>query len=350
MRSENRLESPVTTKRKADEEAPGAKRTDKRGRAGFTPSAATKVLKRTTPARARATMATPTESSSETQPDATKTMEKLFKDLGTSLTTSLTKKLSEDFRESMSTIGNKVEKNAESIERIQETIQRLERNSANSERRLEEKIDKMSDVGKDRPRASTSSSGFGEDSPFALDMDAAGIREEKLHDEQYELARRTLRLWPVNDACEDRLKQEVIRFLRQKLRVDTADCRDVDVMRVRKTIQARKASIKNEVAVVFLDKHVRDVVASHGKNLSAYVDDEGQPTAGMRLEYPSHLGRSFRDLEWYGREMRIRHGPGTRRNVKFNDHDRSLHIDICCLLYTSPSPRDRQKSRMPSSA
>ena len=25
-------------------------------------------------------------------------------------------------------------------------------------------------------------------------------------------------------------------------------------------------------------------------------------------------------------------------------------IDIICLLYTSPSPRDRQKSRMPSSA
>ena len=23
---------------------------------------------------------------------------------------------------------------------------------------------------------------------------------------------------------------------------------------------------------------------------------------------------------------------------------------LCCLLYTSPSPRDRQKSRMPSSA
>ena len=25
-------------------------------------------------------------------------------------------------------------------------------------------------------------------------------------------------------------------------------------------------------------------------------------------------------------------------------------LDITCLLYTSPSPRDRQKSRMPSSA
>ena len=32
-------------------------------------------------------------------------------------------------------------------------------------------------------------------------------------------------------------------------------------------------------------------------------------------------------------------------------HDLSLiHISEPCLLYTSPSPRDRQKSRMPSSA
>ena len=27
-----------------------------------------------------------------------------------------------------------------------------------------------------------------------------------------------------------------------------------------------------------------------------------------------------------------------------------FHLDDACLLYTSPSPRDRQKSRMPSSA
>ena len=27
-----------------------------------------------------------------------------------------------------------------------------------------------------------------------------------------------------------------------------------------------------------------------------------------------------------------------------------IHKNIVCLLYTSPSPRDRQKSRMPSSA
>ena len=30
--------------------------------------------------------------------------------------------------------------------------------------------------------------------------------------------------------------------------------------------------------------------------------------------------------------------------------DKQLNQLYCCLLYTSPSPRDRQKSRMPSSA
>ena len=33
-----------------------------------------------------------------------------------------------------------------------------------------------------------------------------------------------------------------------------------------------------------------------------------------------------------------------------NDLDEALHEVRDCLLYTSPSPRDRQKSRMPSSA
>ena len=30
--------------------------------------------------------------------------------------------------------------------------------------------------------------------------------------------------------------------------------------------------------------------------------------------------------------------------------DKNLNFYTACLLYTSPSPRDRQKSRMPSSA
>ena len=40
-----------------------------------------------------------------------------------------------------------------------------------------------------------------------------------------------------------------------------------------------------------------------------------------------------------------------RRKLKdFDDNDHLLMMGDPCLLYTSPSPRDRQKSRMPSSA
>ena len=58
----------------------------------------------------------------------------------------------------------------------------------------------------------------------------------------------------------------------------------------------------------------------------------------------------------------VKYGPGTTRAVAtaagidlltFRPRTTELfqlgYLD-CCLLYTSPSPRDRQKSRMPSSA
>ena len=39
-----------------------------------------------------------------------------------------------------------------------------------------------------------------------------------------------------------------------------------------------------------------------------------------------------------------------RRRVVFALDDTEQALSFYCLLYTSPSPRDRQKSRMPSSA
>ena len=40
------------------------------------------------------------------------------------------------------------------------------------------------------------------------------------------------------------------------------------------------------------------------------------------------------------------------KNSYFGGHSNTVKIELKedCLLYTSPSPRDRQKSRMPSSA
>ena len=38
------------------------------------------------------------------------------------------------------------------------------------------------------------------------------------------------------------------------------------------------------------------------------------------------------------------------KDISLPTQDVCFNLDSTCLLYTSPSPRDRQKSRMPSSA
>ena len=64
--------------------------------------------------------------------------------------------------------------------------------------------------------------------------------------------------------------------------------------------------------------------------------------------YPSDMGMS-------GGAMYAKGGPvKKKKKSKFPDHSGDGKITkkdiLICLLYTSPSPRDRQKSRMPSSA
>ena len=82
------------------------------------------------------------------------------------------------------------------------------------------------------------------------------------------------------------------------------------------------------------------------------VDDEQKLTDLLRLEL---------DVEGYDVDVASDGASGLIRSrsepapdliiLDWNLPDFS-GIDICqrCLLYTSPSPRDRQKSRMPSSA
>ena len=54
----------------------------------------------------------------------------------------------------------------------------------------------------------------------------------------------------------------------------------------------------------------------------------------------------------FGRFGLVASGRGriTARQIEAARRAMTRHIKRGCLLYTSPSPRDRQKSRMPSSA
>ena len=52
----------------------------------------------------------------------------------------------------------------------------------------------------------------------------------------------------------------------------------------------------------------------------------------------------------YPKGVLVEHHNVIRLFKASESHFDFTHQDVCCLLYTSPSPRDRQKSRMPSSA
>ena len=88
--------------------------------------------------------------------------------------------------------------------------------------------------------------------------------------------------------------------------------------------------------------------------VESYVDESqyrgtcyracGYVAAGLTAGY----GRSSRDyyLE-HGKPKQLYLRKLRPRALGILRHER---LPECCLLYTSPSPRDRQKSRMPSSA
>ena len=90
------------------------------------------------------------------------------------------------------------------------------------------------------------------------------------------------------------------------------------------------------------DKESNDL--SSGRSLRVlFADDEPSIQELMRLELPR-----------FGHEVTICPDGVTALTVLDQSEFDCVIVDLdmpgACLLYTSPSPRDRQKSRMPSSA
>ena len=274
------------SKRKADEEL--KKDAEKKNRSATTP--------RTTRSNPNTAMASSEEARGGPVPDQSTI----------SLILDLKNHMSEVTRESTSKwsslvdqVNGKVEKNTADISEIKKSIERIERTQAEL--------------------AASPAPTPGE--PIRI---FTGQRAK------YDFARRSLRLWPIKGTCDQEIKAEAIRFIRVRLLVEQAICQDDQIERVRRTRQPRRAKgrVNNEVLITFTDKFARDGVAAGARNLADYKDESGEPTAGLRVNYPDHLGSDFRALEWYGAEMRRIHGEGTRRSIKFDDELEALCIDI----------------------
>ena len=80
-----------------------------------------------------------------------------------------------------------------------------------------------------------------------------------------------------------------------------------------------------------------------------YEKDAGQRAATEReAAFLRKVGAHNSIIGLFGLE--IVDGHGARRAAQFRRNSGAIATLSDCLLYTSPSPRDRQKSRMPSSA
>ena len=79
-------------------------------------------------------------------------------------------------------------------------------------------------------------------------------------------------------------------------------------------------------------------------------DKEKQNTYALLGEILLEMGLNASALDYLTRSVQIYSAlPKSEKNFPNIDQPPWVILNIC-LLYTSPSPRDRQKSRMPSSA
>ena len=89
----------------------------------------------------------------------------------------------------------------------------------------------------------------------------------------------------------------------------------------------------------FIDSQICDDVIDFFQNDTYFEQGPGLTGAELNLDYKFSIDKT---ISTYFKEPLI--------DNYFNALNDVLTLYKDCLLYTSPSPRDRQKSRMPSSA
>ena len=139
-----------------------------------------------------------------------------------------------------------------------------------------------------------------------------------------------MRIWPVNRLDEDSLWKGTGEFIHEALRIPESDVCQDDIESVVAVPDPRfpTSNVNNEALVTFFCPRKRDLLLSNSKNLSSFIDGNDRPTAGIRIEIPAELDDTFRLLSRFGTRLRARHGEGTKRHIKFDDHEASLYINI----------------------
>ena len=214
-------------------------------------------------------------------------------------------------------LGTKVKKNENDIIKIRSAIKRIEESRDVLSPAMTKQIE-------DAVRAS-----IGPSTTTMRGVDPMMITDDQRRRDKYWASRRSIRIWPVK-APDDEYSLRIAtgEFLAKKLKMPGTNLDLSKIQRVRKIKTPRGTNkITDELLVTFIDVQARDHAMSHAKNLAEFSKTMTD-RPGIRLDYPDFLGPDFRSLETFGARMRARCGEGFKRNIRFDDDNLRLYMDI----------------------
>lgn len=159
--------------------------------------------------------------------------------------------------------------------------------------------------------------------PQVLPNQQRGSRTEA-EDAAFEKARRSLRIWPMEDNNGEEMMKSVKDFCYNALLINKDT--DLGIESVSKVRSAPRGVAFMEVLVVFIDNFSRDRVFSSGPKLAGYRDEENKPTCGIRLHIPPHLMSQFKTLESFTSALRFKHGNQMKKTYQIR---RTPQMFIC---------------------
>ena len=154
--------------------------------------------------------------------------------------------------------------------------------------------------------------------PSQPSQQSPNLSRDERKEAKFNVARRSLRLWPLPGGRKEALED----FLLNKLRLDK-DFVDQELGEVvlKRTREPRNKN-QDEFIVTFETRQVRDAIKAAAPNLANFRE-----TAGMRLHIPEHLQRDFHALMNLSYDLKKKY-PGLKRNVKFDEEDGGLFMDF----------------------
>ena len=144
----------------------------------------------------------------------------------------------------------------------------------------------------------------------------------------YWWARKCDQFFPIEGETDKELWGNLQTFMQRDMRIPASEINEQDIVDVRRMRMRRGKNAKGEVIVVFADVEPRDRATSYARNLASFVGSDRRPTAGVRMEIPAFLKGVHKALLQYGHGMKLKHGVHFKRNIRFEDADHTLVIDV----------------------